>query len=70
MKPRAVPKTRLAQDEVELSRIDEPGISVILKLPDDLDFLADIDAGRLTIANAIKHVATRRQLERESEGRS
>lgn len=53
------------RQEVEMELDEEARLSVKLIYPIDNDLISDILNHRLTIAQAIKRVATRRQLERE-----
>jgi hypothetical protein len=51
--------------EVVFRHHDEPGIEVVLLIPDDTDLLEPLNRQTLTVAGAIKAVARRRLLDRE-----
>lgn len=59
---------RLQRNQTEFSRDDEPGVSVRLLIPDDLDLLGPLNDGAVTVACAREIVAERR-LNEEHERR-
>jgi hypothetical protein len=58
--------TTLKSGQFEISKPEcEPGLSVVLNYPTDMDLFVSLDRGTLTVKEAREIVAERRQMEKQ-----